>query len=51
LFLGRGKPTTHIVALSKISIKQLRGNAPGVLKSLIERIETSLADEENDDGE
>lgn len=52
LFLGRGKPTTHIIALSKLKNKQLRENAPDVLKRLIESMKTSLAEEEDaDDGE
>ncbi|MBX9971138.1 AAA family ATPase [Priestia aryabhattai] len=38
LFLGRGKPSTHIDALTKISETELLKNSPEVFEKLIERI-------------
>lgn len=38
-FLNRGKPSTHYLALSKISTEKLRDSAPEVLKRLVKRIE------------
>jgi hypothetical protein len=42
LFLGRGKPATHILALNKIGNEELRDNAPAVLQRLVRRIEEKL---------
>ncbi|KUO77885.1 MAG: ATP-dependent endonuclease [Desulfosporosinus sp. BRH_c37] len=41
-FLNRGKPSTHILALSKINDAELKDNAPEVLKRMISRIEKFL---------
>lgn len=43
LFLGRGKPTTHILALNQIDDEALSQNAPAVLKRLTSRIENKLS--------
>ncbi|MGE3241681.1 MAG: ATP-dependent endonuclease, partial [Pirellulales bacterium] len=52
LFLGRGKPTTHLIALSKMKRKDLRTGAPSVLKRLVEKMKASLKEEEDEeDGE
>lgn len=37
-FLGRGKPSTHIQALSEITNEKLRSNMPDVLKKVFDRI-------------
>lgn len=42
LFLGRGKPSTHVRALSKLTDEQVRALAPPFLKSLIEVMRKSL---------
>ncbi|WP_324825756.1 ATP-dependent nuclease [Brevibacillus laterosporus] len=42
LFLGRGKPSTHIEALLKISDDELRSNCPQSLKELVARIRLLL---------
>ncbi|WP_416761842.1 ATP-dependent nuclease [Roseateles sp. So40a] len=42
LFLGRGKPSTHVRALSRLSDEQLRASAPKFLKDLIELVRKSL---------
>lgn len=39
LFLGRGKPSTHINALAKIPGKQLKAEAPSVLLRMFDRID------------
>lgn len=38
LFLGRGKPTTHVVALNGLSEQQLRDGLPAVLQRLLNRV-------------
>jgi len=43
LFLGRGKPSTHILAMSDISDDDLRKNMPGVLKRMFERIQGKIS--------
>jgi len=43
LFLGRGKPTTHLVALNSLSNISLRNRMPAVLKRLLKRVEAKLA--------
>lgn len=42
LFLGRGKPSTHIRVLGSILPEQLAQNAPEELRALIESIHTAL---------
>lgn len=42
LFLGRGKPGTHVRALSKLSDEQLRATAPQFLAALIEVMRKNL---------
>jgi len=42
LFLGNGKPTTHLLALAEISDAELQRNCPPVLVRLIDRIKTKL---------
>jgi hypothetical protein len=42
LFLTRAKPTSHLLALSAISSKDLATNAPEVLRRLIARMKTAL---------
>ncbi len=42
LFLGNGKPTTHILALNAIRTKKLKDNCPPVLSELIERVKEKL---------
>lgn len=42
LFLGRGKPSTHVRALSKLTNEQVRVSAPPFLKALIEVMRQSL---------
>lgn len=43
LFLGRGKPTTHILALSKLSDAELRRSPPSVLPRFVARIRAALS--------
>jgi len=43
LFLGKGKPVTHIKALSEISPEDLRKHCPKVLKKMVEKIDTILS--------
>lgn len=43
LFLGRGKPSTHIKALAEISPERLKHEAPDVLKRMFNRIEEILS--------
>jgi hypothetical protein len=38
LFLGRGKPSTHVLALSKLSDEDIEGALPPVLGRLRERV-------------
>jgi energy-coupling factor transporter ATP-binding protein EcfA2 len=42
LFLGRSKPATHILALSKIADKDLAENGPEVLRRLVNRMKEVL---------
>jgi len=42
LFLGRGKPSTHVRALSKLSDEQLKASAPQFLTALIEMMRETL---------
>ncbi|AYV72439.1 AAA family ATPase [Bacillus sp. PK3-056] len=42
LFLGRGKPSTHIEALTKISENSLLNDCPQVLVRLLERIKLKI---------
>ena len=52
LFLGRGKPSTHILALNAIETDDLWENAPKSLKKLVERVRDTLkTDIEEADGE
>lgn len=43
LFLGQGKPTSHLNALSKISDDNLKTNCPDILKALIDNINTKMS--------
>lgn len=43
LFLGQGKPTSHLNALSQISDGDLETNCPDALKSLIDNINTQMS--------
>jgi putative ATP-dependent endonuclease of the OLD family len=43
LFLGRGKPSTHILALSKLEDEELKNGAPKVLLRLVNKIRQGLA--------
>jgi putative ATP-dependent endonuclease of the OLD family len=43
LFLGRSKPSTHILALSKLTEKELVEGAPAVLSRVVERMKKALA--------
>lgn len=53
LFLGRGKPSTHILALNEIDSDVLWTNAPAPLKRMISKIQEILKieveEEENDE--
>lgn len=42
LFLGRGKPSTHIMALSKIDNKLLKADMPAVLDRMFKRIKEKI---------
>lgn len=46
LFLGNGKPTTHLMALNAIPAKKLKENCPPVITKLIERAKKKLGIEE-----
>lgn len=46
LFLGNGKPTTHLLALNAIKTKVLKEKCPAVLADLIGRIKSKLGIEE-----
>lgn len=41
-FLNRGKPSTHIAVLSRLSNEAIKGNIPPVLERLIETVERIL---------
>lgn len=42
LFLGRGKPTTHIEALARLTDEEIRNACPAPLKRLIDRMKRHL---------
>jgi putative ATP-dependent endonuclease of the OLD family len=42
LFLGRGKPTTHVRVLSRIDNKALAKDAPEVLKALLNHVAAAI---------
>jgi hypothetical protein len=42
LFLGRGKPSTHLLALNQLENDALGFGAPDVLRRLIQRIEQKV---------
>jgi putative ATP-dependent endonuclease of the OLD family len=42
LFLGQGKPTSHINALSELSLEELSKNCPDVLKKIMDRIKSMV---------
>jgi hypothetical protein len=42
LFLGRGKPSTHITAMAKLTPPELKANAPAVLLRMFDRIEAII---------
>jgi hypothetical protein len=42
-FLNRGKPTTHISVLSKMSDIELKNKTPDVIKKIIEEAKTILS--------
>ena len=44
-FLNRGKPSTHFLALSRLSNEMLKDAAPEVLKRLVKRIEELITDD------
>lgn len=46
LFLGRGKPSTHIMALASIADGALKAHAPKVLVRLVTRMKETLVSEE-----
>lgn len=48
LFLGRSKPSTHILAMSQIKDADLLKNAPKILLLLLERMETALTASESE---
>ncbi|HQS67758.1 MAG TPA: AAA family ATPase [Sulfuricurvum sp.] len=43
LFLGRGKPTSHLEALAGIPLPDLRANCPSVLEEVVEKIHQKLS--------
>ncbi|WP_455152143.1 ATP-dependent nuclease [Butyricicoccus sp.] len=47
-FLNRGKPSTHIAALSQLSDEELKENIPPVLQRLIETADHILKGDKND---
>jgi len=49
LFLGRGKPSTHILALSEINDQELSNNLPDTLKDLMNRVQQLLKDDVHSD--
>ena len=44
LFLGRGKPSTHIVALSRLTDQEVKAGTPDVLQRFITHIKNALPD-------
>lgn len=42
LFLGRGKPATHIQVLSSMTSREIKSNLPGVFKEIFTRISSKL---------
>ena len=42
LFLGQGKPTSHINALSQLSSKEIYDNCPDTLKNIMEKIKSKV---------
>jgi len=48
LFLGRGKPTTHIAALSRIPDAELQSNMPTVFKSLLKYLQENLKTDDSE---
>jgi hypothetical protein len=48
LFLGRGKPSTHLLALSALDDDELKDNAPDVLLRLIDRMIECLEEAETE---
>ncbi len=50
LFLGRGKPTTHIMALAGLSDVEIEANCPEVLRRLIDHVKCALGMNREDDG-
>lgn len=42
LFLGQGKPTSHINALSQLSLKEIYDNCPDTLKNIMEKIKSKV---------
>jgi hypothetical protein len=49
LFLGRGKPTTHILALASITDEELIKNCPKPLRRLVKRVKKHLGMKEAQD--
>lgn len=45
LFLGRGKPTTHIQALASMTDDEIKKNLPQVFKDMFEKIKILLKDD------
>jgi predicted ATP-dependent endonuclease of OLD family len=45
LFLNRGKPSTHILALSGVDDKQYKQRLPQLIKRLLRRVREKLADD------
>lgn len=48
LFLGRGKPATHILALNQIADNQLYNYTPAVLRRLVARMREKLKQKEDE---
>lgn len=51
LFLGRGKPATHLTAMAEIAEAELRDKAPQVLKRLCKRLDELLSPPESKEGD
>ncbi len=49
LFLGRGKPTTHILALSKITDEEVAKSCPIRLRRLVAKVKEQLGTKEAED--
>jgi len=47
LFLNRGKPATHLLALTKVTDQQIQINIPQVLRRLLDRVNTILNPQPN----